>query len=111
MQQVQIIMTLIFLPFTVVNLSATAPIVGSDTELTVSWSPPEEGHGSDAAASISQYYVMVTNYSLDFVTAMTVPANTTSTTISGLGEHKLILLFECLLSSTRLMIYRTRMLM
>ena len=66
------------------DLSAIAPI-DSDTELIISWSPPE-GHSDP---NINRYYVMVTNYSLDLVATKTVPANTTSINITGLGEHQL----------------------
>jgi hypothetical protein len=62
------------------NLSAIAG-KDSDSELVISWSVPE-GHSE---AYISQYYVRVTNYSLDLVATKTVPANTTSITITGLG--------------------------
>ena len=54
----------------------------SDSELVVSWSSPE-GHSD---AYINQYYVRVTNYSLDLVANKTVPANTTSINITDLGK-------------------------
>ncbi len=63
------------------NLSAIAG-KDSDSELVISWSAPE-GYSE---AHISQYYVRVTNYSLDLVAAKTVPANTTSINITGLGQ-------------------------
>lgn len=54
----------------------------SDSELIVSWSPPE-GHSD---TDINQYYVRVTNYSLDLVANKTIPANTTSVNITDLGK-------------------------
>ena len=66
------------------DLSAIAP-KDSDTKLIVSWSLPGSLHRD---VNINQYYVMVTNYSLEFVATKTIPANKTSANITGLGSIK-----------------------
>ena len=67
-------------PGSVVGLSAVAPD-GSLTMLTVTWSAPAQPSGT-----VAQYFVVVTNYSLAFVTSKTVPGDTTSTSVTGLGK-------------------------
>lgn len=67
-------------PGSVVGLSAVAPD-GSLTMLNVTWSAPAQPSGT-----VAQYFVIVTNYSLAFVTSKTVPGDTTSTSVTGLGK-------------------------
>ena len=67
-------------PGSVVDLLAMPPD-GSDTILNVSWKPPPESNGV-----ITLHYVIVTNYSLDSVATLTLHGDTTSTTVTGLGE-------------------------
>lgn len=67
-------------PGSVVELSAIAP-EGFNTTLYVSWRTP-----ADDGRVVSQYYVIVTNYSNIFVDAKTVPGDMTSTIVTDLGE-------------------------
>ena len=57
------------------------PLEGSNTILNVSWNPPPESNGV-----ITLHYVIVTNYSLDSVANLTLHGDTTSITVTGLGE-------------------------
>lgn len=65
------------------DLLATAP-EGSDTSLLVSWKAPSESSGV-----VNRYYVTVTNYSLASVDDLTVPGDTNTTNVSGLGQFYL----------------------
>ena len=65
------------------GLSAIAP-KDSDTALIVSWDGPPVVHSE----LLDIYYVMVTNYSLALVANLTVSRDTTSTTVTGLGEER-----------------------
>lgn len=67
-------------PGSVAGLSAVPPD-GSITTLTVTWSAPAQPSGT-----VSQYFVIVTNYSLALVTNKTVSGITTSTNVTGLGK-------------------------
>ena len=68
-------------PGAVSGLAAVTP-QGSDTTLTVFWSVP-----ATESSSISWYYVIVTNYSLAPVTSIPVPAEKTSTILTGLSKY------------------------
>ena len=67
-------------PRSVVDLLAL-PLEDSDTILNVSWKLPPESNGV-----ITLHYVIITNYSLDSVANLTLRGDTTSITVTGLGE-------------------------
>lgn len=67
-------------PGSIIGLSAVPPD-GSVTTLTVTWSAPAQ-----PSATVSQYFVIVTNYSLALVANKTVSGVTTSTSVTGLGK-------------------------
>ena len=69
-------------PGSVVGLSAVVPD-GSVTILTVIWSAPAQPSGA-----VSQYYVIVTNYSLASVTNKNVSGDTTSTNVTDLSKSQ-----------------------
>lgn len=73
-------LTSIGVPGSVEGLSANAP-EGSNKVLTISWHVP-----ADSVGVISLYYVIVTNYSFDPVSSVTIPGDETSANVTGLGR-------------------------
>ena len=65
------------LPGVVQQLAVTSPSDSNDT-LTISW--------NQASGVVSQYYIVVTNYSLIPVTSFSVAGDQTTTTVPGLRK-------------------------
>ena len=73
------------------ELSAIAP-EESSTTLIVSWRIPANFSGV-----VSQYYVIVTNYSNTSVADRSVPGDVTSTMVTDLGKYSNACLYQSIL--------------